>query len=575
MQNTKSGFIQIVGLIFFIIILGFAAYYGQNLLRSTTTSILPSTTTYASQIVPTLLGSFDAVSSIDANDVTVLGNYAYLVTDNNTGVNPEFYIINIATSTQPVLVSSLNIGKPVIKITVSGNYAYLLINQDTGELVVVDISNKTTPFIASTFDIPGTINPLSIYAANSTLYIGTANNTAAQGREFYILNASSSNAVSIIGSYEIGAKVDSIVVRGERAYIGTNHNNKEITVLNIASSSAIAEIASYDLPGTSSDVNAIDYSFGKLYAVIDNFGSDPDFFVFNTTISTPLTLIGSTNLASNNSDVKIYGDRAYVSNTGTVKGFSIVDISNPASLSKISQYIAPSNAQALDLGRGNIYLATADNVKELMILDPGFTVGENIRDLNGDGVVKISALGDSNTTIYATWIPWPLSLISELGKAGVNWTILPRGIYGSTAVSSTSTQDYFHADVQLANTLVNDRPDYVVLAYGTNDIRGGYSIDSIIAAYQSLQAQAEAGGARAFIAFTPQYYPPIENYSILNNLVSQLNDRLIQTFPKENVIDFNSVVSQDDYISDGLHIGTMGQKKRANATFRKLLRTGD
>ncbi|MEK7576970.1 MAG: sulfatase-like hydrolase/transferase [Patescibacteria group bacterium] len=433
MQNTQLGLKHYFGVLF-IIVLGLVVYYKP--------SASPSSTTYASQSTPNFLGSFNTIASIDSNDVTVLGSYAYLVTDNNTGANPEFYIINIATSTQPTLASSLNIGKTVTRIAVYENYAYLLTNQDTGELLVVDISNKTAPFIASTFDIPGIANPLSIYAVNSTLYVGTVNNTASQGREFYILNASNPSAISLLGSYEVGAKVDSIVVRGERAYLGTNHNTKEIEVLNIASSSAITEVASYDLPGSGRDVNALDYSFGKLYGITNNFGSDPDFFIFNAETSIPFTLAGSIDLANNNSDIKVYGNHAYISHVGVLSGFSIVDVSSPTTIHKISTSPIPANVFGINLGQKNIYLATADNAKELMIFD------SQEASLAKPNIVLI--LTDDQTPNSLNYMP---IVQRELVNKGVKFTngFVTTGLCCPSRVS-IQTGQYVHTHNIVANT---------------------------------------------------------------------------------------------------------------------------
>lgn len=100
---------------------------------------------------PTLAGSYDVPgSSIDAERVTVLGNYAYLGLDRATGNNKDFYVININTPTAPTLAGSLklnmnNAGSMVTGIAVVSGLAFVGTTDSNAEFRVLNVSDPTNP----------------------------------------------------------------------------------------------------------------------------------------------------------------------------------------------------------------------------------------------------------------------------------------------------------------------------------------------------------------------------------------------------------------------------------------------
>src|SRR6185369_15908978 len=134
---------------------------------------------------------------------------------------------------------------------------------------------------------------------------------------------------------------------------------------------------------------------------------------------------------------------------------------------------------------------------------------------------------------------------------------------------------------QLPIALANDKPEAIVLAFGTNDITfdiniaayyGGTAtpgwLQSTVDAYETLKATAEATGAKVFIAYTP---PRNESLTTLaNSLTMHLNNRIRHEFPRERIIDFHTpIVIPTDFL-DGLHMNTGGQTKRAQAALHEV-----
>src|SRR5262249_26097624 len=121
------------------------------------------------------------------------------------------------------------------------------------------------------------------------------------------------------------------------------------------------------------------------------------------------------------------------------------------------------------------------------------TSSAGVHDVNGDGRVVVACLGDSNTE--SRWPPpytpksWEMAAETAPG-----WTFVTHAVGGATV--TRPTDDHSFADRQLDLALA-DRPDAVVLAFGTNDVRAGRTTPEVIAAYRAAVARVTAQGALA------------------------------------------------------------------------------
>jgi uncharacterized secreted protein with C-terminal beta-propeller domain len=92
-----------------------------------------------------LTGSYNSLDV--ARNVVVSGNYAY-VADSRKGL----LIIDISNPSSPVLAGTYNIPGGFHGVFVSGNYAYVINHQG---LQIIDISNPSSPTFTDSYDTPG------------------------------------------------------------------------------------------------------------------------------------------------------------------------------------------------------------------------------------------------------------------------------------------------------------------------------------------------------------------------------------------------------------------------------------
>lgn len=223
--------------------------------------------------------SWDTTGDKDGKDVFVVGGYAYLVTKNNGGGgNHEFYIIDLSDVANKNLSQpgSAELGADAEAIYVSGDYAYIASKDDDQELQIVDISSKSSPSLAGSYDITQDDNKdaQGVYAAGTTVYL--TSKTRGGGAEFFVLDASTPGSVSLTGSYEVNADVQDVVVSGDLAFLATKLANKELLILNITSPGSISEYGSYDLDG---DGQAVTTSGNYVFVASNNDDKELQIFL--------------------------------------------------------------------------------------------------------------------------------------------------------------------------------------------------------------------------------------------------------------------------------------------------------
>ncbi len=182
----------------------------------------------------------------------------------NATSGKEFFIIDVGgngsgTPTNPIVLSSIEIGNGINNIFVRNNYVYIA-SPNSQELKIYNISNLSNPTAAGSFNASsGAGNGKSMYLVGDKLYLGkTVPNT---GNDFHILNNSNSNtALPEIGGMNSASSINGITIRNYLAFLITS--NGQFQIWNIANPSNITEYASPltlppgsggGLQGTSSD----------------------------------------------------------------------------------------------------------------------------------------------------------------------------------------------------------------------------------------------------------------------------------------------------------------------------------
>lgn len=216
----------------------------------------------------TLIKSFElpGVSGSGAigNSIFYSGNKIYIGTKKATG--PEFHIIGVASSSNPLSLGSKEINADVGAMYVKGNIAYLATSDDE-ELKIFDVSNPVNITQIGGYDAPGdSENGKGLDLVNNKLYLGrTVGGNHMNHHEFHILDVTSSTSPVNLGSKDLAADLNGIRARDYLAFLATSDSNKEFQIWNISDPTNITPWSSFNFPQIAT---GIDYEDNLIYVSV-------------------------------------------------------------------------------------------------------------------------------------------------------------------------------------------------------------------------------------------------------------------------------------------------------------------
>lgn len=225
-------------------------------------------------ISPSLAGTYNASGNTDARGVFVSGNTVYMGRVSN-GSTDEFLIINASNPASPTLTGSLNTVGDANEIIMIGSYAYIASSDNSQELQVVNITNPASPTLAGSLNLSTNTDALTIDGFGSTLVIG-------QGATLYTINISTPSSPSVLGSIATGDIINDIDLgnSNQYAFIANSSNSAEFQVIDITTLSLPTLLGSLNLTGNDNLLGVVYDSINdRAYAV--SASNSLEFFIFS------------------------------------------------------------------------------------------------------------------------------------------------------------------------------------------------------------------------------------------------------------------------------------------------------
>lgn len=536
---------------------------------------------------PQIIDKLDLPYNSRINTIFQAGEYLYIGSERLPGGLWEFSIYKVKTPVAaPELIGTLDIESAINDIYVpadatgvSGNIAYLATDNNARELIVVNVEDKAHPMVIGGYDADEGLDAISVYTKGTTVYLGTMNNSGTGDNEFYVLNATNPAVITLLGSYDVQGSVEDIALNGNYAYLANSGSvAPEMLTLDVSNPLAITQTAAYNVTGDFSG-RAVEYNEGYVYLATDNNNAYYDFIVFNAqNPQSPIFLTGL-DLGTNNTDIDLSKDVAYIASRDAVAGLRLIDISDPAHPMPFESLALPSPAWDVALVSGTVYLGMKpiNGSEELLIVNPKLTTPIQLTDINNDGIVRIGCLGDSNT-VYAPILgenySWCEHMLHQFQAAGSTNIEVTNRAWGGVAALTTGGQFYglsTDAIDYLNKMIAEDNVDLIVMAVGTNDAKyvlqdKTHVLQDVIGALDYLRATAQAGvpGAQLFMTMIPQ--GAARDYTL------DLNRLIQKHYSTKELIDLYSPMKYpDDYpVPDPVHFNQTGQIKRGNIVFTKF-----
>jgi S-layer protein (TIGR01567 family) len=288
---------------------------------------------------PSVLGKL--ITSGFVNDISVFGNYAYIV--NNNG---QLVIVDISNPADPTLVGHYDtpvypeIGRiPALGVIVSNNYAYIA--NDLNGLVIVNISNPATPTFTGQFDA---YDAEDVTVSDDYAYI------AAKYDGLVIVDISNPANPTFTELYDTMGSVRSLTLSGSNVYLSNQpivpNNLNGLLIINISNPTTPILVGKYY------DTKCRDVKVSGNHAYMTN---NTGLVIVNVSNTTEPIFEGFHNIAYGFVyNVAVSGNHAYITN---VIGLVIVNVSNPSQPALVGHYDSEGDALGVTISGNDIYVA--------------------------------------------------------------------------------------------------------------------------------------------------------------------------------------------------------------------------
>ncbi len=317
-------------------------------------------------------------------DIKVRNRILYVALSSTPDKNqPTFLIFSLASSTNPVLLGSLDnstsTASGINSLVIFDHYAYLAsaraISSATnfGQLQIVDISIPQSPQLVVSYKIPQVTGTSgqgvgnSIFYSNGFVFLGLTK--TGNGAEFNVIDVKDALYPHLVGSFGFSDSINAILVKDSYAYVAHPAGSgslypEQLTVLNISTSANIFRAGGYkaiDSQGNGKSLYVADSSIYLGRTITNTI--NPELIELNQNNQ----LVKGVKINSSVNSLKVIGELLFVLTGGELKAFNL------AGLTEVLPSLPLEKTGTSLACLGNvIYVALADSGSgKLLILTPG------------------------------------------------------------------------------------------------------------------------------------------------------------------------------------------------------------
>jgi YVTN family beta-propeller protein len=387
------------------------------------------------------------------------------ITITNSGFTTQ--ATGVVRAFSPTPLSFLPIPGFANSVAVNGNYAFVAAG--AAGLQVVNVSDRTHPFIAASLPLPGNANDVALLSNRAYVAAGSAG--------LHVVDISNPLAPARVGTLGTGGTALDVVVRGTTAYIA---NGTNLFLADVTNPGSMTPIATLPLAGTiqgldvdtqrklgvvaagTTGIHVIDLSNpsapAKLgtastgdardVAILGNFALVADYV--NSTTSVDITIpsaplvtshILDPNLGGFLLDIALSGNFALAADVKFVNGIPITDISIPTSLRARAILNFPQrddNGMGIAADGTFVYLTTDHNAlsKFGSSGDGRLYIGQYLALVDDKGIPPTAAItspATGATVIQGATLPITVNATDDVAVAAVNFLVNGQVVFTSTS----------------------------------------------------------------------------------------------------------------------------------------------
>ena len=281
--------------------------------------------------------------------------------------------IDLAAISEQGLESTLDIGPGLNAIDFAANVLYGAQKSSKEQLVIVDYSDLSDPFLIATSTLPGVagVRPegWSIFYYDHRVYIGTKRTA---GHEFHIFDVQDPSNPIWLGSREMNHNINQIAVRGGRAFLATSGNARDLIILDVSNPASISLITELDLPGNE-DGRSLALLGNQIY--LGRFKSavgNPDLYIID---KKDFSILGSYTVSAEINSIAVQHDYAILgtSKTRGVTGttLQVLNIASTTQIYSVASINTPEKITGVDYQDNKLLISTfgGENIIQIDLVE--------------------------------------------------------------------------------------------------------------------------------------------------------------------------------------------------------------
>ena len=207
---------------------------------------------------PSIAASLSLPGVVSAVGASIFYNDSKIYIGTKNDLGPEFHIIDVTISSNPVALGSFEVGGDVNSISVSGGSAYIATSVNDGEVKILNVAAPALITQIGSYNAPDANDGKVIRAVGSKAYLGRLE----EEDELDILDIANPLSILRLGSKDIDADVNGLLTRECLSFLGTDDSNKELQIWNTSNPANINLWASFNFPQV---IASIDYESNIVY----------------------------------------------------------------------------------------------------------------------------------------------------------------------------------------------------------------------------------------------------------------------------------------------------------------------
>jgi len=286
---------------------------------------------------------------VEIPDVDALGRTLFLAVNASSSPFADLIIEDLDSiiNLKPALLASLNTGPGIASLDAAGGYVYAANMSRNAQLQIIDVSDRSAPLMVSSLKLSGAYTDAtvgqSIVYHDGRVYLGT---NKSQAEELRVIDVRDPAFPFELGAYEVGAGVNSIVVRGSYVYIATP-NPEELTVLDVSEPSTIVRAGGFDAPMGLGNGKAV-FILGKYLYLGRTVGARELYVLDIADPRTPIE-VASFDLNSSIYDMKVTGSSVVLMTSDSARELQVFALDDNAELARIGEHDLSARSRALDI----------------------------------------------------------------------------------------------------------------------------------------------------------------------------------------------------------------------------------